>query len=211
MHKTNKTKLIILPVFMASLTLTSFFAVAADKYVTDNISVYLRRGPGIKYAFIGTLKSGDKVTVLQTSEDGSFTQVRDEKNRVAWINSDILTDTPSLKGQYPELKQRLSTLQEQVNEFDKEKQLLIDDYTNQLNTSNQQITTLKNQNEQLQNQIDQQKNQLANLNDQINHSEQNIKEKWFTLGGIVAGAGLIIGLILPYIMPRRRRKDRWMN
>ncbi len=31
-------------------------------------------------------------------------------------------------------------------------------------------------------------------------------------GGGVAGAGLILGLILPHIIPRRRkRNDRWMN
>jgi SH3 domain protein len=30
-------------------------------------------------------------------------------------------------------------------------------------------------------------------------------------GGGVAGAGLLLGLLLPHMIPRRKKKDRWMN
>ena len=33
--------------------------------------------------------------------------------------------------------------------------------------------------------------------------------QWFIYGGSVLGVGLLIGLILPLIMPKRRRRDGW--
>ena len=31
------------------------------------------------------------------------------------------------------------------------------------------------------------------------------------LGGGVLGVGLLLGLVLPHLVPSRKRKDRWMN
>ncbi|STQ09229.1 SH3 type 3 domain-containing protein [Enterobacter cloacae] len=35
--------------------------------------------------------------------------------------------------------------------------------------------------------------------------------QWFMYGGGVLGVGLVLGLVLPHLIPSRKRKDRWMN
>ena len=40
-------------------------------------------------------------------------------------------------------------------------------------------------------------------------SEYEIAIQWFIYGGSVLGVGLLIGLVLPHILPRRKRRDSW--
>ena len=41
--------------------------------------------------------------------------------------------------------------------------------------------------------------------------EQDEQYRWWREGGTIAGVGLLLGLLLPYLPRPRRRKDRWMN
>ncbi|KJY02610.1 SH3 domain-containing protein [Morganella morganii] len=46
---------------------------------------------------------------------------------------------------------------------------------------------------------------------QLDDKQRDIILQWFMYGGGVAGAGLLLGLLLPHMIPRRKKKDRWMN
>ena len=37
--------------------------------------------------------------------------------------------------------------------------------------------------------------------------KREIAIQWFIYGGSVLGVGLLIGLVLPHILPRRKRRD----
>lgn len=192
----------------------SFYAVSAetdDRYISDNISVYLRRGPGLQYGLVGSLKTGDKVSILEKNQDGSFTKIKDEKNRTAWIESELLTNVASAKDRLPELEQQILTLNETVTNAEQEKQSLIEDYSNQLDIARNKISKLETLKTDLEKQLEEKNAIVETLNSQLEENDQNVMLTWFTRGGIVAGSGLILGLLLPYITPRRRRKDRWMN
>lgn len=201
----------IILVIAISVIPFSFPAFADDKYITDNISVYLRRGPSTNYGLIGSLKSGDKVTIIDKSDDGSFTKIRDEKNRLAWIESELLTNTPSAKERLPLLEEQINTLNEKIINLDQEKQTLINDYNEQLKTAQSKISQLESSKNELEQDLNQKNLQIETLNKEIDENGQNLMLKWFTRGGIVAGAGLLLGLLLPFIFPRRRKKDRWLN
>lgn len=201
----------IILVIAISVIPFSFPVFADDKYITDNISVYLRRGPSTNYGLIGSLKSGDKVTIIDKSDDGSFTKIRDEKNRLAWIESELLTNTPSAKERLPLLEEQINTLNEKIINLDQEKQTLINDYNEQLKTAQSKISQLESSRNELEQDLNQKNLQIETLNKEIDENGQNLMLKWFTRGGIVAGAGLLLGLLLPFIFPRRRKKDRWLN
>ncbi|GAA5110892.1 TIGR04211 family SH3 domain-containing protein [Orbus sasakiae] len=207
----KKKLLLVFILFLASLAMISFAAFAADKYITDDLSVYLRRGPGTQYGLIGSLKSGDKVTELETSSDGKYTRIKDDRNRISWVESELLTNSPSLKEQLPALEQQIAILQEKESSATQDKQTLIDDYTSQLTIANQKIAELEKQNNVLQTQTKEQVSQIESLNNQLDERRQSLMLTWFTRGGLVAGIGLILGLILPLVIPRRRKKDRWMS
>ncbi|WP_276903067.1 TIGR04211 family SH3 domain-containing protein [Frischella perrara] len=201
----------IILVIAISVIPFSFPVFADDKYITDNISVYLRRGPSTNYGLIGSLKSGDKVTIIDKSDDGSFTKIRDEKNRLAWIESELLTNTPSAKERLPLLEEQINTLNEKIINLDQEKQTLINDYNEQLKTAQSKISQLESSRNELEQDLNQKNLQIESLNKEIDENGQNLMLKWFTRGGMVAGAGLLLGLLLPFIFPRRRKKDRWLN
>lgn len=184
---------------------------AEEKYIVDDLSVYLRRGPGMQFGIVGSLKSGDKVSILNTSSDGKYSQIKDDKNRISWIETNLLSNIPSVKDQLPDLKQQIALLQEKDNNVNESRQALIDDYTNQLTIANQKITDLEKTNGELQNKTQEQQSSIDSLTSLLDKDEQSIMLMWFTRGGIVAGIGLIIGLLLPLLISRRRKKDRWMS
>lgn len=208
----NKKLILTLAILVTiPITIPSFSALADDKYITDNISVYVRRGPGTRYGLTGSLKAGDKVTILDTSEDGTFTKIKDDKNRIAWIESELLTSTPSAKIRLPQFEQQIEILKEQIANSDQEKQSVIDDYSKQLTIAQNRVNELEKVKISLETQLAENIATLENLNKEIDESSQNIMLTWFTRGGLVAGSGLFLGLILPYLIPKRRKRDRWMN
>lgn len=207
----KKKLIMVFLLFLASLALIAFAALASDKYITDDLSVYLRRGPGTQYGLIGSLKAGDKVTVLETSDDGQYTQIKDNRGRTAWIETLVLSNTPSQKELVPTLENEIFILKEKINNTDQTKQTLIDDYTNQLHLANQKIAELEKDKSELLSQAKEHTSQIESLTNQTDQNRQNLMLTWFTRGGLVAGIGLILGLVLPLIIPRRRKKNSWMN
>ncbi|WP_392565614.1 TIGR04211 family SH3 domain-containing protein [Utexia brackfieldae] len=196
---------------LLSASVFSTAAIAAEKYVSDDLSIYLRRGPGTQYGLSGTLNAGDKVTILETSADGKFTRIQDEKGRAAWIETSALSDVPSLRIHIPQLEQQITSLKAQISELETSRGTVVQDIQDKLSTANQTIDSLKTENEQLQAKVNEQQQVVDSVNNQLDEKRQSLILNWFLYGGIVAGGGLVLGLILPAILPRRRKKDRWMN
>ncbi len=58
--------------------------------------------------------------------------------------------------------------------------------------------------------VAQKKVDAANL--QLDDKQRTIIVQWFAMyGGGVLGVGLLLGLVLPHLVPSHKRKDRWMN
>jgi len=207
----KKNLLIVLMLAFTLPTLMASSAFAAEKYITEDLPVYLRRGPGPQYGITGTLKSGEAVSVLETSSDGKYSRIKDDKNRISWVESEFLSSQPSLKERLPALEQELAILKDKANNASQDKQVLIDKYTNQLTVANQKITDLEKTNSELKKQATEQISKIESMDNQLDEKRQSLILSWFMRGGLVAGIGLVVGLILPFIIPRGRKKDRWMN
>jgi len=52
-------------------------------------------------------------------------------------------------------------------------------------------------------------NEIGTLQSQISNMDQSNLMRWLTYGGLVAFGGVILGLILPYLPRRRKRRDDW--
>ncbi len=70
------------------------------------------------------------------------------------------------------------------------------------------INALKDENQKLKNElvVAQKKVNAANL--QLDDKQRTIIMQWFMYGGGVLGVGLLLGLVLPHLVPSRKRKDR---
>ena len=198
------------------ITLLSFIAVAfsanaVDKYVTENVDIYLRRGPGSQYAYSNAVKAGQKVIELEKSADGKYTRIQLSNGSSAWIESNKLKDQPSFKELVPSLEAQLAEYKDKVDNAEKNQQNAIRDYAEKLQKAEQTIESLQAKNNELEQLNKQQDTKLESMLNQVDDKRRDLIVTWFTYGGLVAGGGFLLGLILPAIMPGRRKKDRWMR
>ncbi len=184
----------------------------ATRYVSDNLYTFLHGGPGKQYRILGSIKAGDAVQFLALSDDGKYSQIIDPKGRTAWIASESLQSGESFKILAPKLQQRLDALQHTLDNLDTEQARQIKEQVAELNQLKQQN---QQQAEQLQTQsakLSQLHTENQTLKSRLDTREQDAQYRWWREGAIIAGVGLLLGLLLPWLpRPQRRRKDRWMN
>ncbi|WP_340615921.1 TIGR04211 family SH3 domain-containing protein [Xenorhabdus entomophaga] len=181
------------------------------RYVSDELSAYIRSGPSIQNRIIGSLNSGEEVILLSAKSENGFFQVKDHKGRTSWILASELSAIPSLRERLPAMEQKIRTLTENLANIDDTWNKRTAELQNKVATSDKIINDLKKENAQIQSKltIAEKKVEAANL--QLDDKQREIILQWFTYGGGVAGVGLILGLVLPHIIPRRKKKDRWMS
>ncbi|HET8789814.1 MAG TPA: TIGR04211 family SH3 domain-containing protein [Modicisalibacter sp.] len=178
----------------------------ASHWVSDDLTTFVRSGPTDEYRIVGTLNAGEPVTVLETS--GDYTQVRAESGDVVWIRSDKLQTEPSLDERFPELKSKVATLGSELSDINESWEGRVAAMTETLGVRQARIAELEQRNAQLDSQFTQAQQAIRELRARLSTQEQDLLMRYFMYGGGVAGAGLIIGLLVPHL-PRRKRRDRW--
>jgi SH3 domain protein len=204
-----KLRLIGLTLFALSV---STLAHAEEKrYVSDELNTWVRSGPGDNYRLLGTLNAGEEVELLQTNEASSYAQIRDNTGRTSWIPLKELNTQPSLRTRVPELENQVKTLTDKLSNIDNTWNQRTAEMQQKVAGSDSAIDELKAENQKLKNEliVAQKKVNAANL--QLDDKQRTIIMQWFMYGGGVLGIGLFLGLVLPHLIPSRKRKDRWMN
>jgi SH3 domain protein len=196
---------------MLSLFAIAFNSYAIDKYVTDDVDIYLRRGPGSQYAFSNAVKAGEKVIELEKSADGKYSRIQLNNGSVAWIETAKLNEQASYKERFPELEAKFAEYKDKADNADANQQKLVNEYIQKLQSAEKTIETLQSKNKVLEQQLKEQGTRIESMLNQVDDKRLDLIVTWFTYGGLVAGGGLILGLILPRIIPSRRKKDRWMR
>lgn len=180
-------------------------------YVSDELSTWLRSGPGEQYRLSGKIKSGDKVTVLQKNSDNKYAQIRDQEGRTAWIPLSELSDKPSVRTLVPQLQQQVQQLTEQLANINQTWNQRTADMQHKVAGSDDAINQLKNANNALKDELAIARKKVNAANIQLDDKQRAIIMQWFVYGGGVLGVGLILGLVLPRLIPRRKSNNRWMN
>ena len=187
----------------ALLGLSVQAAQAETKYVTENLTTFVRKGAGDNYKLAGTVKAGEKVTVLQQRE--KYSLIRDESNREAWILNSELTSTPSSKDENPRLRAQVQELTTKLNRLDSDWQQRTTEMQRRTKQAGEQSSKLLEENSQLKRELDTFKNKNRDLEAMLDAGKREIAIQWFIYGGAVLGVGLLLGLIIPLIIPKRRR------
>lgn len=198
------------------LTFLAFSAVAnvhaeEKRYISDELSTWVRSGPGNDYRLIGTLNAGEEVTLLQSNENSKYGQIRDSQGRTTWIPLSQLSEQPSLRSRVPELEQQVKDLTAKLANIDGSWNERTAEMQKKVAGSDDAINSLKDENQQLKNQLVVASKKVDAANVQLDDKQRTIIMQWFMYGGGVLGMGLLLGLVLPHIIPGRKRKDRWMN
>ncbi|MBE2897874.1 SH3 domain-containing protein [Pasteurellaceae bacterium TAE3-ERU1] len=199
----NRLKTLILTALSLSLTAP---VLADTRYVTDDLSTYLRKGAGDEYRISGSIKAGEKVNVLNQKD--KYSLIRDSRNREGWILTNELSAEPSAKIQVPALKNQIQELSLKLNKIDEEWQQRVSEMQRRTRQAETQSSQLLEQNSQLKRQLVTVQNKNKEYEALLSAEKQEIIIRWFLYGGSVMLVGLLLGLIIPRLFPRRRR-DGW--
>jgi len=198
---------------------------AETRYVTDKLSIELRRGPGNEYKITRNLEAGLAVEVVEQAPDG-YSRVR-VGDTEGWVLTQFLTTERSARDRLAvaeraasDAKARVADLERQVAELtaklgDTKSEL---DHTREnhehvskelssIKTAAANVVDIQQQNESLRQKVidrDRQVEELTAVNGALSgRSRQN----WFIVGASVLFGGIVIGLIAPSL--RRKRRSDW--
>lgn len=196
-------KKVIFSLAMLSLSSTVF----AANYVSNDLFTYTHSGPGNKYKILGVVNAGQKITVLNNSN--GFSQIKDSKGRTVWIKSKYVSNEPGFKEQLDSLKIQYDKLNEKLINFEDKANAKKANLEDNLTSSINQVQELKNLNSSLTEELKKVKEENKSLNDLLDSERNDLLIKWFTYGGLVAGGGLVFGLLLPLMIPRKKKYSRF--
>ncbi|MGL4224584.1 TIGR04211 family SH3 domain-containing protein [Vibrio misgurnus] len=195
-------KKLICMVLLSMLAAPTF---AQERYIADKLFTYMHSGPSNQYRILGSIEAGEKVKLLSVNKENGYSQISDERGRTGWVESRLISRQVSNALRLPALEQELADVKKQLanarQNADSEKAGLAES----LELRNQQITDLERSYSEISKQLTQSQTEIRELRAKLDTQKEDLLLKYFTYGGGVAGIGLLFGLLLPHIMPRRKR------
>lgn len=188
---------------LSSLFLASSLPAFSSDYITENLSTYMRKGAGDQYKISGTIQAGEQITVLDRKD--RFVLIRDSRNREGWVLASEISQTASPKELIPQLQQQVQDLNAKLAKIDSDWQQRTVEMQRRSNDAEKQTSDLLAENAQLKREVEILKNKNRNLETMQDSEKRAIAIQYFIYGGIVLVVGLVLGLLMPYIAPRRKR------
>lgn len=168
-------------------------------YISDSLSTVLRSGPGNEYRTIGTVRAGETVTFIGDNPANGFVKIRDINGNEGWLSGDYVSYSASPKANLEALKQQLSQQEMIAAQFEQERQTL-----------QQAVTTAQAERDQALQAAELAKQTTAQLTARLAEENPELLHNKMVIGGGLIIGGILFGLLLPLITPKRRRNDRWM-
>lgn len=208
------------------LVLGPLSAFAATMYISDQLTVPLRRGPSNGHKIINAaLPSGLALEVLREDSAAGFTQVRTPNGTEGWVPTQYLVNQPIAKDRLAAATKRIETLEAQLKSTRENYQ----DVRGARSEVESRATELTKENQRLQNELAEirrasataiaqyQENkqlktdnaslqtQVTQLTEQVRTLERKAMLRWFLAGGAL----VLIGLILGAWIKSRPKRSNW--
>lgn len=184
---------------------TSLSTQAQTQYISENLNTYMRKGAGDNFKISGAIQAGEKVTILDKRE--RYSLIKDSRNREGWVLNSDLSDTASPRELIPQLNQQVQDLTNRLSKIDTEWQQRTAEMQRRTQDAVQKSSDLVEENAQLKRELEILKNKNRDLETMHDSEKREIVIQWFIYGGAVLGAGLLLGLLVPFLIPRRKRNS----
>ena len=179
------------------------------RWVSDSLSTYVRSGPTDGYRIVGTLTSGEKVELLRSQ--GDYSQVRSDNGDTVWIPSRDLQETPGQAERLPQLEQQVADLSAELEGINETWKTRVQGMQETLDARKALIDESQTARAQLDSELSKTRAEVRELEAQLGAENQEVLMRYMVYGGGIAGAGLLVGLILPTMLRvRRKRNDQWI-
>jgi SH3 domain protein len=209
---------------LVALMMFSSVASAATRYVSDELSINMRRGPGTGYRISELLNAGERLSTL--SEANGWTQVRTTDGTTGYVLTRFLSDQPAART-------RIAAMEEQTEQFKQENEQLKEQLA-EVRSGSEELTetktTLQNENEDLTNRLQQLRETSADAvrisnenekyreellsmrsdNERLRHENAALQSRrdGMKIGALIMIGGIIVGLVLP-LFRRKRKGSSW--
>lgn len=198
-------KRLIVTLMLSLLAVPSVFA--QQRYIADNLFTYMHAGPSNEFRIIGSVNAGDTVQLLTSNKDSGYSQILDPKGRKGWVETRFVTRTESIATRLPKIEEELTTVKAQLtkaqNLADQEQAGLLES----LDRRDAKITEMESNYASISSKLTQAQTEVRELRAKLDTQKEDLLLKYFMYGGGVAGAGLLFGLVLPHLIPRRKKKQ----
>jgi SH3 domain protein len=202
-------------------------AFAEPAWVSDQFEITLRSGPSTSNAIQLMIDSGTRLEVLERDDEAGYTRVTTQGGTEGWVLSRYLMNEASAREQLLALTSRLTNANTRGSSLDSQ----LDAIKGEYDSAGRQISTLEREKAAVEKELAEIKRTAANV---LSISDQNkslldelaaaqiradtleqenrvlgsqTTRYWFVTGALVLVVGLVLGLWLPRINWRRRR--RW--
>lgn len=191
------------------------------QYISDELQLDLRSGPGNQYRIQQMLAAGTQVQVLDSQE--GWSQVRLQGGQQGWVLTRMLSDSPSARSRLEaaedamqealEENEALSTSLAQAEERIEGLDQALAQATSQRDQMGQELEQASQgleyyeDNQELRKQVIDLRRELQDMAQENERLRGRNDQQWFMVGGMVLGAGILFGLIIPRIRWRRQRSS----
>lgn len=205
----------------------SGLSLATTAYVSDELFINLRTGPGDHFRILRKLRTSTAVELLEENSEAGFARVTTQGGLEGWVPLQYIQAEPThelvrtrLQAELDQLKQQHQQLQAQYTEITgsngqfqdtleqvtAERDQLAEELA-KLRSISQNAVTLDSDNQRLMVEVQQLSNQVESLNQQRTFLMEKSEERvmWTTVA--IIAAGFLLGLITPRL--RHRRKQDW--
>lgn len=206
-----------------SLLVVTGVASAATQYVSDQLSINMRSGPGTGYKIEKLLDAGDQVQTL--SQSNGWTKVRTAGGKVGYVLTRFLSGQPAARTQLADMKKKVASLQSDNADLKKElahalhgsdklgelKRNLVKE-NKSLKSQLQQLRETSADAVRISKENQKYRQQLMNLRSDVDRLKQEnetlqSRRDGMEIGALILFGGILLGLLLP--MFRRRSKGNW--
>lgn len=192
----------------------------APFFVSDQLEITLRRGPGTQFGIKRMLKSGTPVQIIEDNGAG-YARVTTNEGATGWVLTRFLQTEPVARQLLIQNEREIETLRQEITglqeQFGGMQQL--QDNLSRVMTENRELSqelelvkttaadalAISEEYETLKQRLEESGVQQEKLMEMNRRLEEDTQQRWFLIGGGVAFAGILIGLILPKVRWRRRR------
>jgi SH3 domain protein len=217
---------IVLGLLLVTSSLVCVPAPAATVYVSDQLTVPLRRGPSNSHKILHAgLPSGTALEVLGQDSAAGFTQVRTANGTEGWVPTQFLSNEPIARDRLAAANRRVESLEQQlktlrdtyqetrgartqsegrVSDLSKQTEKLQAELAEVRRISATSIANYE-ENKQLKASNESLQKQVADLSARVRELDRNITVKWLLAGGAL----VLLGLILGAWIKSRPKRSSW--
>lgn len=168
-------------------------------YISDDIPVTLREQPRNDATVVTQLKSGVRVTLLQSLGRESFARIRTADGREGWMTARYLSTQPSARDRYQQTQQELAAAQDRIATLERE-----------LNGAQQQLARARpafeaaRENERLRTAVAEL--ERSSVAQRARYDAEKARRRSLLSGGALVLIGALLGLVLPWLGRGRKRR-----